>query len=241
MARDSVAFLADGHLLWHDEERIQTLVDKLEELGERCAAIYILGDLFEVWLGVDASLPSVERVATTLKGLRARGVRTAYVEGNRDFRIGHGATDGLFDVIAPVELSEQFGETTFHMSHGDLVNTADRQYRAWRAFAKNVLAPVALRILPDRACLGVANRLESRLRTTNRRHKSYFPEALCLEHARTQIAAGADVVLVGHFHYHFVRRVEAGDRTGTFISLPFWHDEPKPIVFDFRGEILGDT
>jgi UDP-2,3-diacylglucosamine hydrolase len=235
MKRDHIAFLADGHLTADDPARLATLVAALEALGRTCATLCILGDLFEVWLGLDAPLPHVEAVGRALKALRADGIRTIYVEGNRDFRIGRGATRGFFDLVAEREHVEPFGECRYHLSHGDLVNRADRPYRLWRRFAKGALAPAGLGLLPDRLALDLAGWLERRLRTTNRTHKAVFPEAECQAYASERIAGGADFVLVGHFHCEVVTPLEAGGRRGTFVSLPFWHAEPKPLVFDRSG------
>jgi UDP-2,3-diacylglucosamine hydrolase len=235
MVRERIAFLADGHLTRDDPDRLAVLVAALESLGRTCATLCILGDLFEVWLGLDAPLPHVERVGRALRALRASGVRTVYVEGNRDFRIGHGATRGLFDLVAEREHVETFGSCRYHLSHGDLVNAADRPYRLWRGFAKGLLAPIGLELLPDRLALDLAERLERRLRRTNRAHKSAFPTEQCQAYASERVAAGADFVMVGHFHREVVTALEAGGRHGTFISLPFWHAEPKPLVFDRSG------
>jgi UDP-2,3-diacylglucosamine hydrolase len=233
--RDRIAFLADGHLTRDDPARLEVLVRALEELGRTCAAVCVLGDLFEVWLGVRAREPHVARVGEALAGLRAAGVRTVYVAGNRDFAIGRGATAGLFDEVAEEEIVERFGARSYCLAHGDLVNVADRQYRLWRRFAKGLLAPAALALLPDRATLALAARFERGLRATNRRHKMVFPEDACRAWAGSRVGAGADFAVVGHFHREVCLPVTAGGRSGTFLSLPFWHDEPRPVLFDRQG------
>jgi len=237
VARDRIAFLADGHLTVDDDARVDGLVRVLDGLSERCSAVYILGDLFEVWLGLDKPDPAVARVGEAFKRLRAAGVRTVYVEGNRDFAIGRGAPHGYFDVIAGCEQVETFGETTFHLSHGDLVNPRDYQYRWWRRVSKRVLAPAALAVLPDAWSQSLAARLETALRTTNRRHKSYFPRDACVAHAAVQVERGVDVVVVGHFHRHEVIPIESGGRHGRFVSLPFWHEQAQPVFFDAQGNM----
>lgn len=243
MSRDRIAVLADGHLVRDDPERIDILVRTLEALSTRVEAIYVLGDLFEVWLGLRRLDPGTQRVAEAFRELRRLGVRTVYVEGNRDFRIGRGGTAGMFDVVEPYARTERFGARSYHFSHGDLVNPADRPYRMWRAFAKGALAPLALFILTDPAAQRAADSLERRLRSTNRRHKSYFPREACEAHARRAIAAGNDVVVVGHFHRYEVIEVDAGARRGRFVSLPFWHDQPAPLLFDRDGnmELMAPT
>ena len=237
MTRDRIAVFADGHLVRDDPGRIDILVRTLAMLATRAEAIYVLGDLFEVWLGLRRLDPGTQRVADAFREIRSQGIRTVYVEGNRDFRIGRGGTAGMFDVVEPRALTERYGSQVYHFSHGDLVNPADRPYRLWRAFAKGALAPRALGILTDRAAQSLASSLEHRLRPTNRRHKSYFPRQACEAYARRAIAAGSDVVVVGHFHRYEVIEVDAGNRHGRFVSLPFWHDEPAPLLFDGEGNM----
>ena len=59
-----------------------------------------------------------------------------------------------------------------------------------------------------------------------------------MAYAQAKIAAGADLVVVGHFHREVVLSVESGGRKGTFVSLPFWHQEPRPLFFDRTGRIV---
>jgi len=234
-----IALLADGHLTSDDPSRLEILVRTLTDLPEDTAAVYILGDLFEVWLGVARRQAHVEQVAEALAGLRRRGVKLGYVEGNRDFRIARGPYRDLFDVASADKLVERFGSRTLHLTHGDLINTADRQYRAWRLFAKHALAPAALTLLPDKAAVGLGHRLERRLRTTNIKHKGYFPTEACRAYTRAALREGADVVVAGHFHQAVRLEVEDGARRGLFISLPFWHAEPRIVWIDENGRVEG--
>src|SRR5438552_3856836 len=64
------------------------------------------------------------------------------------------------------------------------------------------------------------------------------PVAACVAYARERVARGADVVALGHFHRFEVVEVEGGGRKGLLVVLPFWHDEPRPVLFDREGRIV---
>jgi len=234
-----LAVLADGHIGHDDPERLLALVRALDGLPPSVKELWILGDLFEVWIGVARPEPQVEALGAALGRLRARGVRTGYVEGNRDYHIADGPPRRLFDMASREAVDVRFGTKTLHLAHGDLLNLADRQYRAWRFASRRLLAPLALRLLPAATLLRLGGWLERRFRTTNRRHKGYFPGAACEAYTRAAMSRGADLVVVGHLHQALGLEVTEGGRKGLFVSLPFWHQEPRFVYIDEEGRVTG--
>ncbi|MGL6223575.1 MAG: UDP-2,3-diacylglucosamine diphosphatase, partial [Steroidobacteraceae bacterium] len=92
-------------------------------------ALYILGDLFEAWLGDDDPDPAVREIVRELRGLTDAGVPTFFLHGNRDFLVSHrfaqetGCT--LLDDGTVVDLH---GERVL-LLHGDVLCTADTSYQ----------------------------------------------------------------------------------------------------------------
>lgn len=132
-------FISDLHL---DAERPETTAQFLSFLDTHChgiEALYILGDLFEAWIGDDddAELPALVRDA--LRACHAGGTRLFIQRGNRDFMLGTAFADSIGAQLLPdYALIDCLGEPTLLM-HGDLLCTRDTEYLAFRAQAHNPL------------------------------------------------------------------------------------------------------
>lgn len=114
----------------------------LRERASHAAALYILGDLFEYWIGDDEldaadGDPLARRVAQALGGLARRGVSVAFMHGNRDFLVG-----GRFCEVSGARLLadpavETIGGVRTLLAHGDTLCTDDHDYQAWRRTARS--------------------------------------------------------------------------------------------------------
>src|SRR6266850_2402608 len=147
----AVALLGDAHLRERDAE-VGAFVRFLDTLPRDIRTLAILGDLFAVWIGRPELLrPHHLSVVEALRRLRARGCRLIYVEGNHDFFLAPLYDGDPFDRLESDALEETLGGRRAHLAHGDLVNTRDRQYRAWRAVSKNRVFFATFGLLPAAA------------------------------------------------------------------------------------------
>src|SRR5690554_4453890 len=81
-------FISDLHIDLVDSVIVRSLLTVLDEHGQGADAIYILGDLFEVWVGDDDDTPAATLVAEALARLSEQGTRIYLMHGNRDFLLG---------------------------------------------------------------------------------------------------------------------------------------------------------
>ncbi len=106
------------------------------EQAKRISALYILGDLFEVWLGDDASLPFYRDVIEKLRHLNEQGIQVYVMHGNRDFLLGRqfeqAAKCRLIPDPFPLNIETAQGKETILLSHGDKLCTDDSDYMAFR-------------------------------------------------------------------------------------------------------------
>ena len=126
-------FIADLHL---DPERpaITALFGRfIEEEAADADALYILGDLFEAWVGDDDPSDAGAFVADKLHALAASGVPVHFIRGNRDFLLGAGyaARCGMSLLDEPLVI-DLYGTPTVIL-HGDLLCTDDPAYQQFRA------------------------------------------------------------------------------------------------------------
>ncbi|MDC9728491.1 MAG: UDP-2,3-diacylglucosamine diphosphatase [Methyloprofundus sp.] len=130
--RDEVLFISDLHLTIERPEVTQKFLNFLVNRAPKAEALYILGDLFDTWIGDDDFSPPIKKVKHHLKALSQQGTKVFYIHGNRDFLIGQkfsqesGAT--LLDEYSLINL---YGTPTL-LTHGDLLCTDDIAYQAFR-------------------------------------------------------------------------------------------------------------
>ena len=118
-------------------------------------ALYLLGDLFEVWVGDDDDNPDNARACAALAALTASGVAVYAIHGNRDFLLGEqfARRTGVKLLPDPV-LVDLYGVPTL-LSHGDVFCTEDASYQQLRSIVRQ---PAWQRALPVAAARQRAGR-----------------------------------------------------------------------------------
>lgn len=126
-------FISDLHLSAERPEITGLFLDFLAHQAAEAEALYILGDLFEAWLGDDLILPEYQPVLEALHGLSTSGVGLYIMHGNRDFLLGEAFTAQCGATLLPDPCTiDLYGRPTLLM-HGDLLCTDDRPYQEMRA------------------------------------------------------------------------------------------------------------
>ncbi len=135
------AFISDLHLTPERPAIIQTFLSFLQTMAQahedtRIDALYILGDLFEAWIGDDASIPLYQPILTQLAQF-TQIIPTYFMHGNRDFLIGK-----LFSQSTGITLLEDpciihLYDKKILLSHGDIFCSDDREYQQFRTMVRN--------------------------------------------------------------------------------------------------------
>ena len=130
-------FISDLHL---DPERpavTELFLELLDTRARGADAIYILGDLFEAWVGDDDTGPMNLAVCEGLKKCAAAGTPVFIMHGNRDFLLGaRFATASGCTLLGDPTLIDLYGTPTLLM-HGDLLCTDDTEYMAFRRMVRD--------------------------------------------------------------------------------------------------------
>lgn len=164
----AVWFVSDLHLdadqpaLW---DLFQQLLERVQQ--ESAAGLYILGDLFERWIGDDDDEPLPAAVAARLTALAQSGTPVWFVHGNRDFLIGSDfARRAGMELLPETVVIDLFGTPTLLM-HGDTLCTADVRYLAFRAQARDPRWQSQMLSLP----LAVRRAKAAELRAASKEHQ----------------------------------------------------------------------
>lgn len=136
---DSTCFISDLHLSPERPATLEVLGRFLEGRAARARRLYILGDLFDVWIGDDDDSPFNLEVGARLRSLRDRGTELYFMGGNRDFLVGRRFARATGCALLPdVQVIDLHGTPTL-ITHGDLLCTDDRAYQRFRRRVRNPL------------------------------------------------------------------------------------------------------
>jgi UDP-2,3-diacylglucosamine hydrolase len=129
----TVLFISDLHLTAGDLETTRRFIEFVDGPARAARELYILGDLFEAWIGDDDDDPRIAPIVDALARLTHSGVACALMHGNRDFLLGKRfcATTGC-RMLGDYERVTLFGQPVL-LTHGDLLCTDDTRYMKLRA------------------------------------------------------------------------------------------------------------
>lgn len=134
-------FISDLHLSPDTQAANATLLKFLRETAPRADALYVLGDLFDYWIGDEGlAQPFARDIAQAFHALAQGGVPLYFMHGNRDFLVGRRfARETGMKILRDPTLIDLYGSPTLLM-HGDTLCTDDVDYLKFRKKARNPIA-----------------------------------------------------------------------------------------------------
>jgi UDP-2,3-diacylglucosamine hydrolase len=131
-------FISDLHLSAERPEIIALFERFLDERARRAAALYILGDLFEYWIGDEAvAQPEYRPVIEALKRCTEHGLPVFVMHGNRDFLLGAGFTRATGCRLLPDPTVIDLYDEKVLIMHGDTLCTDDVDYQRFRRMVRD--------------------------------------------------------------------------------------------------------
>ncbi|UXY16863.1 UDP-2,3-diacylglucosamine diphosphatase [Chitiniphilus purpureus] len=216
-----VLLISDLHLSPADPATAAAFAHFADGPAREAAALYILGDLFEVWIGDDQLRePFYAAVAARLTALGAAGVPVYFMPGNRDFLCGaRFAQVARLTLLPDPTVIAPFG-TPLLLMHGDTLCTDDAGYQRFRRVVRNRMVQWLWRHLPYGWRNREAGALRARSQAMNRGKASYVMDVN--RDAVTHAMQAAGVALLVHGHTH--RPARHNETSGTRWVLPDWHE-----------------
>jgi len=218
-------FISDLHLDASRPAATRAFLAFLDAAGRDSEALFILGDLFEAWLGDDDPDPHHATVIDALRKYTATGRRCAFIHGNRDFLVGDafGRRTGV-ELLADATVIEAYGQRVMLM-HGDALCTDDLAYQRFRRFVRNPLLLAVFHRLPlgARQRLGAALRSKSVADTGRKADTIMDVNQGAVETAMRD--AGVDLLMHGHTHRPGIHDFELDGRHARRIVLGDWYTQ----------------
>lgn len=178
MEFQSALLISDLHLTPMMPRTAQRFVDFCENEVEGVEALFILGDLFEYWVGDDAYThsPFQREVARQLKALSQKGVRIFFMNGNRDFLLSNQFARQANWTILQEPIVVTLGNQQWTLSHGDALCTADQSYQTFRNWVRKTWVQNLFLKLPISWRKQIAENLRKKSTASYQRGQRFTPE-----------------------------------------------------------------
>lgn len=217
-------FISDLHLDRSRPEIVALFRNFLQDEARRADALYILGDLFEAWIGDDAVPPS-DPMLTALRELTAAGVPVRVMRGNRDFLLGaeFEAHSGVTLLPDPTSISVD-GQPVL-LLHGDTLCIDDHEYQQFRAMVREPKwqAEFLALSVPERIAYASRARRESASHTRSSDDCLMDVNAGAVQQAFHD--AGVSLMIHGHTHRPAIHELEIDGQPARRIVLGDWYDQ----------------
>ena len=234
----SLLLVSDLHLDASRPATTRAFLDLLAGEARDCEALYILGDLFEAWVGDDDPGEPGASVCAALRALSESGVPVFLMRGNRDFLYGQRMAERCGATLLPDPCVAVLQGVPTLLMHGDLLCTDDAAYQAFRrqvrdpAWQANFLAqPLAAR-----------QAFAAQARAASREHQQGLSETITDVNPRavedTLALYGVSRLIHGHTHRPAMHSLQVGGRPAQRIVLGDWYDQGSVLRIAPEGLVL---
>ena len=231
-------FISDIHLDPKRQDTYLKFIRYLDSIAAEAEELYILGDLFEYWIGDDAvSLLGHGTAVNALKQLAKHGVRIFVMHGNRDFLIGEDFVSSFDGRLLGAEHILQIGSHSVLLMHGDSLCTDDVEHQRFReiVLSKQWKKEFLSLNLQDR----VARALELRELSENSKAKkhSYIMDVNPETVSEVMQRHETNILIHGHVHKRGIHQVDLKCEKGMRYVLGDWDSSKDGVI---RVDSAGD-
>lgn len=218
-------FIADLHLSESRPDISACFLRFLKNDAIHAEKLYILGDLFEAWVGDDDDSAYLKTISKALGTLASYGTKIYYIHGNRDFLLGKRyAKQASITLLPEIDLIDLYGQETVIM-HGDTLCTRDINYQAFRKKSRTWWWQTMIKSLPLflRKKIAADYRKKSAAATSLKTQEimdvTNTEVVNCLQQYHSQL------LIHGHTHRPAVHELIANNKAAKRIVLGDWYEQ----------------
>lgn len=228
----NILFISDLHLSSERPDIIELFINFMNNDAQHADQLYVLGDLFEVWLGDDYYEPALEPVITALRQFSELGKPLYVIHGNRDFLMGTG-----FETLTGCKILPDpstiilHGENTL-ISHGDELCVDDTEYMEFRKMVRDTQWQKAFLAKPvkDRIAFAKQARSESISKTQQKTMDIMDVNQNAVEQLMSE--HGVELLIHGHTHRPNTHHFNVAGKPMTRIVLGDWYEHGSVLRCD---------
>ncbi|KLV09133.1 UDP-2,3-diacylglucosamine hydrolase [Photobacterium aquae] len=233
-----ILFISDLHLSAERHDITACFLNFMANEASQADALYVLGDLFEMWVGDDDDSPFHQQIKTAFRTLTDSGVPCYFIHGNRDFLIGQQfARETGVELLAEHTVIDLYG-TPALILHGDTLCTLDLDYQRYRKKVHNRFIQWLYFCLPLSYRQKIGDKLRSNSSNTNQTKSNTImdvtPDEVVSQLRQHQVA----LMIHGHTHRPAVHELDMDGSPATRIVLGDWYEHGSVLVCTPDGNIL---
>ncbi len=234
----TVLFISDLHLDDSRPEVTACFIKFLAGEARQAERLYILGDLFEVWIGNDPDDTNQQSVVQALRDFSDAGGSCRFTHGNRDFLIdaGFAASTGI-EIQPPQHVIELYGEKAL-LLHGDELCTDDKSYQRLRRVFRSSSLQAIFRGLPGVVQRAVARRVRSASESAINQKPPVIldvnPQAVEATMRKYQVR----LMIHGHTHRPAIHKLTLDGHVARRIVLGAWYEQASILRWNEQGPEL---
>lgn len=226
-------FIADLHLCIEEPAITAGFLHFLRREAPHADALYILGDLFEAWIGDDDPNPLHASIANALRQLT---IPCYFIHGNRDFLIGQRFARASGMTLLPEEqVLDLYGRRILIM-HGDTLCTDDEGYQRFRARVHRRWVQQLFLALPLKLRQRIAAGMRAESKQANRGKDQAIMDVNAQAVTEAMRRHQTPVLIHGHTHRPAVHRLQVDGQPAQRLVLGAWHEQGSMIKVS-RDEI----
>jgi len=227
----AILFISDLHLSPVRPEVTRAFLSFLEQHTETTEALFVLGDLFEAWIGDDDNCTTGIAVQKAFKQLTDKGVALFIQHGNRDFFIGNRFCKTTGATLLEEEHLVEYNDQSVLVMHGDSLCTDDIDYIRFRKKIRHPISKYLLQSLPLKLRQKLANSMRAKSKAANANKPSAIMDVNNDAVEATLLKHQVKTLIHGHTHRPNRHQHLNGER----IVLGDWHDMGWYVVWDANG------
>jgi UDP-2,3-diacylglucosamine hydrolase len=232
-------FISDLHLDAGQPEIAEQFLEFLKIEAVSADALYILGDLFESWVGDDDPNAHYAEVKTAIRTLTDLGIPVYFMHGNRDFMIGEDFAAETGVTLLPENYVLDINGTQVLLTHGDALCTDDVEYQAVRTMTRNPEWQMMMMQKP----LAERQAFAAQARAASIAHGKTIDNEISDVNADAVDASfrehGVLLMLHGHTHRPAVHQLLVAGKEAKRIVLGDWYSQGSVVRWEVSGPILS--
>ncbi|MCK3658397.1 UDP-2,3-diacylglucosamine hydrolase [Pasteurellaceae bacterium Pebbles2] len=231
-------FIADLHLSENRPDLTALFVDFMQNLAPEAEKLYILGDLFDFWIGDDERSELIELVQKHIRQLTQQGIPCYFICGNRDFLLGKKFAQrcGL-QLLNDYEVVDLYGEKTL-ICHGDTLCIDDVKYQQFRRKVHQKWRQWLFLHLPLKVRLKIAENIRAKSRADKQQKASEIMDVNPEFTAQTMQKFGVKRLIHGHTHRQKIHQIPPhflNEKAGERIVLGDWGETSSILQITAQG------
>ncbi|MBF2759321.1 MAG: UDP-2,3-diacylglucosamine diphosphatase [Ectothiorhodospiraceae bacterium AqS1] len=228
-------FISDVHLAAERPETTAAFLAYLEGPARKAESLWILGDLFDQWLGDDDDRPPHSEIEAGLAALTEAGVAVNAMHGNHDFLLGPDFAERTgCRLIDDPFIADIAGEPVV-LLHGDSLCTLDIEYQAFRRYTRDAENQRRFLSLPMETRIREAQGLRSASKSRSRLKPEDIMDVTFDEVVHTLAQYESRLMIHGHTHRPAIHDFDIPAGAARRIVLGDWYEQGTALIQDDQG------